>query len=140
MGKSGSGKTYSLKNFKPDEIGIISVEKQRLPFKSDLKVARIPRIFDTPEEKTSYSALNRAKYAWIESVIAKRSTSNSKYCYAVISYKKTKATKSLNLQYPACKVAPGTQFNIATLEFVTVLGDDGNEYLHLDGKPLTPTE
>ena len=82
-----------------------------------------------------------AKYrTTIESVIAKRSTSNSKYCYAVISYKKTKATKSLNLQYPACKVAPGTQFNIATLEFVTVLGDDGNEYLHLDGKPLTPTE
>ena len=74
MGKSGSGKTYSLKNFKPDEIGIISVEKQRLPFKSDLKVARIPRIFDTPEEKTSYSALNRAKYAWIESVIAKAKT------------------------------------------------------------------
>ena len=74
MGKSGSGKTYSLKNFKPDEIGIISVEKQRLPFKSDLKVARIPRIFDTPEEKTSYSALNRAKYAWIESVIAKGKT------------------------------------------------------------------
>lgn len=74
MGKSGSGKTYSLKNFKPNEIGIISVEKQRLPFRSDLKVARIPRIFDTPEEKTSYSALNRAKYAWIESVIAKAKT------------------------------------------------------------------
>lgn len=74
MGKSGSGKTYSLKNFKPDEIGIISIEKQRLPFRSDLKVARIPRIFDTPEEKTSYSALNRAKYAWIESVIAKAKT------------------------------------------------------------------
>ena len=74
MGKSGSGKTYSLKNFKPDEIGIISVEKQRLPFRSDLKVALIPRIFDTPEEKTSYSALNRAKYAWIESVIAKAKT------------------------------------------------------------------
>ena len=74
MGKSGSGKTYSLKNFKPDEIGIISVEKQRLPFKSDLKVARIPRIFDTTEEKTSYSARNRAKYARIESVIAKGKT------------------------------------------------------------------
>ena len=74
MGKSGSGKTYSLKNFKPDEIGIISIEKQRLPFRSDLKVARIPRIFDTPEEKTSYSALNRANYAWIESVIAKAKT------------------------------------------------------------------
>ena len=27
IGKSGSGKTYSLKNFKKDEVGIISVEK-----------------------------------------------------------------------------------------------------------------
>lgn len=74
MGKSGSGKTYSLKNFKPDEIGIISVEKQRLPFKSDLKIARIPRSFGTPEEKASYATLNRAKYAWIEDVIAKAKT------------------------------------------------------------------
>ena len=24
LGRSGSGKTYSLKNFKPDEVGIIS--------------------------------------------------------------------------------------------------------------------
>ena len=37
IGRSGSGKTYSLKNFQPDEVGIISVEKGRLPFKSDLK-------------------------------------------------------------------------------------------------------
>ena len=41
MGRSGSGKTYSLKNFKADEVGVISVEKGRLPFKSDIKVARI---------------------------------------------------------------------------------------------------
>lgn len=74
MGRSGSGKTYSLKNFSPDEIGIISVEKQRLPFKSELKVARIPKAFNSPEEKSSYSALNRAKYAWIEGVIAKAKT------------------------------------------------------------------
>ena len=44
MGRSGSGKTYSLKNFEPDEIGIISVEKGRLPFKSKLKVAIINAI------------------------------------------------------------------------------------------------
>lgn len=74
MGKSGSGKTYSLKNFGPDEIGIISVEKQRLPFRSNLKVARIPKAFDSPEEKVSYAAINRAKYAWIENVIAKSKT------------------------------------------------------------------
>lgn len=74
MGKSGSGKTYSLKTFKPGEIGIISIEKQRLPFRSELKVARIPKQFDSPEERASYAALNRAKYTWIENVIAKAQT------------------------------------------------------------------
>ena len=32
MGESGSGKTYSLKNFNPAEIGIFSVRKGTLPF------------------------------------------------------------------------------------------------------------
>lgn len=66
MGRSGSGKTYSLKNFQPDEVGIISVEKSRLPFRSELKVARIPKWF---EDAKDYATLNRAKYAWLENVI-----------------------------------------------------------------------
>ena len=71
----------------------------------------------------------------IESVIAKRSTSNRKFCYAVITFKKG-GKKTLGLSHPACKVDPGTQFDIKTLEFVTTIGDDGNKYLNLDGKPL----
>lgn len=35
MGESGSGKTFSIKNFDPAEVGIFSVEKNRLPFKKD---------------------------------------------------------------------------------------------------------
>jgi hypothetical protein len=62
MGQSGSGKTYSIKTFQPDEVGIISVEKGRLPFKSDLKVAKIPNGF---EEAKDYATLNRCKYAWL---------------------------------------------------------------------------
>lgn len=62
MGQSGSGKTYSVKTFQPDEVGIISVEKGRLPFKSDLKVAKIPNEF---EEAKDYATLNRCKYAWL---------------------------------------------------------------------------
>ena len=62
MGQSGSGKTYSVKSFQPDEVGIISVEKGRLPFKSDLKVAKIPNGF---EEAKDYATLNRCKYAWL---------------------------------------------------------------------------
>lgn len=74
QGRSGSGKTYSLKNFKPGEVGIISVEKSRLPFKSNLKTFRVPESFDDDKkskEKVDKNAakLNAAKYAWIEMVI-----------------------------------------------------------------------
>lgn len=62
MGKSGSGKTYSIKNFKANEVGVISVEKGRLPFKSDIKVAKIPSSF--PDIK-DYAQLHRARYAWL---------------------------------------------------------------------------
>lgn len=40
MGATGSGKTYSIKNFDPEEVGIFSVEKGRLPFKKGFKVAK----------------------------------------------------------------------------------------------------
>ena len=66
IGRSGSGKTYSLKNFKPEEVGVISVEKGRLPFKSDIKVVRIKK-FDTTEY--SPQQINVARYSWIMEVI-----------------------------------------------------------------------
>lgn len=71
MGKSGSGKTYSLKNCDPERFGIISVEKGRLPFKSKLKVAKIPKALRNPDgsEAASYAQINRAKYAWLTQVI-----------------------------------------------------------------------
>ena len=40
IGESGSGKTYSIRNFDPSEVGIFSVEKGRLPFKGDFKVKK----------------------------------------------------------------------------------------------------
>lgn len=69
MGRSGSGKTYSLKNFKPNEVGVISVEKGRLPFRSEIKVAKIPKYGEGTEEAPSYGAINRAKYAWLMKAI-----------------------------------------------------------------------
>lgn len=57
MGETGSGKTYSIKNFSPDEVGIFSVEKGRLPFKGDFKVKKhatysdINQIFRAPKLK-----------------------------------------------------------------------------------------
>ena len=70
IGRSGSGKTYSLKNFKPEEVGVISVEKGRLPFKSDIKTVRVPA-FKESAEQTSAAAINAAKYGWIEQIISK---------------------------------------------------------------------
>ena len=40
LGESGSGKTYSIKNFDKDEVGIFLVEKTRLPFKKDFKIVK----------------------------------------------------------------------------------------------------
>lgn len=37
LGESGSGKSASLRNFKPGEIGLINVNGKPLPFKNDLK-------------------------------------------------------------------------------------------------------
>lgn len=69
MGRSGSGKTYSLKNFPPEEVGVISVEKGRLPFRSDIKVIRIPKYGAGSEQAESYAAINRAKYTWLMGAI-----------------------------------------------------------------------
>ena len=74
MGKSGSGKTYSLKNFKADEIGVISVEKGRLPFRSDIKVVKIPKYGIDDDKPQSYETINRGKYAWLMAVIQKSKT------------------------------------------------------------------
>lgn len=70
MGKSGSGKTYSLKNFNG---GIISVEKGRMPFKGSKKIVKLPKEFKAADgsEICSYAQLNRAKYSWICGVLAK---------------------------------------------------------------------
>ena len=70
IGQSGSGKTYSLKNFKPGEVGIVSVEKGRLPFRTELKVVRLPK-YEQSADINSYAQANAAKYAWLENLIAK---------------------------------------------------------------------
>ena len=58
LGETGSGKTYSIKNFDVDEVGIFSVEKGRLPFKKKFKVAKnakyqtIFQVLSDPKLKT----------------------------------------------------------------------------------------
>lgn len=40
LGKSGSGKSTSLRNFSPDAVGVFSVAGKRLPFRSELPVVQ----------------------------------------------------------------------------------------------------
>ena len=40
IGESGSGKTASLRNFSPDEIGVFSVSSKPLPFRKQLPVIK----------------------------------------------------------------------------------------------------
>ena len=40
LGESGSGKTFSIKNFDTEEVGIFAVEKSRLSFRKEFKVAK----------------------------------------------------------------------------------------------------
>jgi hypothetical protein len=40
LGESGTGKTYSAHNFKPDEVKILSVKKPILPFRGDFELVK----------------------------------------------------------------------------------------------------
>lgn len=53
IGKSGSGKSTSLRNFEADEVGVFSVAGKRLPFKKQLQVA------NTADYATICAALQR---------------------------------------------------------------------------------
>lgn len=41
IGESGSGKTYSIKNMNPEEVGIFLCEKNRLPFKKQFNTYKV---------------------------------------------------------------------------------------------------
>lgn len=57
LGESGSGKTYSIKNFSPEEVGIFSIRKGTLPFPEgkNFKIAK------RATYETIYKALKEPK-------------------------------------------------------------------------------
>jgi len=75
IGRSGSGKTYSIKGFNdcPDRVGVISVEKGRLPFRTTIRTTKIPKFEKSPDIKTS-SQISAARYSWVQNVIEKSKT------------------------------------------------------------------
>lgn len=42
LGESGTGKTHSIKGFKPEEVKILSVKKPILPFRGDYELVKTP--------------------------------------------------------------------------------------------------
>ena len=58
LGKSGSGKSASLRNFEPEEVGIFNVASKPLPFRKKLKkvdkanYATINKVLSKPKLKT----------------------------------------------------------------------------------------
>lgn len=73
IGRSGSGKTYSLKNFTPDEVGILSVEKGRLSFdqrqRSEEEKLKAVRVKDFNDRDHTPAQANAARYEWLKRVI-----------------------------------------------------------------------
>lgn len=50
LGESGTGKTYSIKNFKPEEVKICSVVKPILPFRGKYDIVKTPTARDVIRE------------------------------------------------------------------------------------------
>jgi hypothetical protein len=50
LGESGTGKTYSIKNFKPEEVKICSVVKPILPFRGKYEIVKTPTAEDVIRE------------------------------------------------------------------------------------------
>lgn len=55
IGKSGSGKSASLRNFQPGEVGIVNVLGKPLPFRNQLQAVQ------TDDYKKVYAAITKAK-------------------------------------------------------------------------------
>ena len=50
LGESGTGKTYSIKNFNPEEVKICSVVKPILPFRGKYDIVKTPTAKDVIRE------------------------------------------------------------------------------------------
>lgn len=92
MGETGSGKTYSLKNFDPATIGIFSVEKGRLPFRGNFNVVKratyrdINKIFANPKLKRY--AIDDSQYLLVNDLFDRaKDTGYQKYTDMALSFR-----------------------------------------------------
>ena len=48
LGRSGTGKTYSMRNFEPDELAVVNIQGKIFPFRNGLKIETVNT--DTPDK------------------------------------------------------------------------------------------
>lgn len=92
IGESGSGKTFSLRSFDPNGIGIFSVEKGRLPFKGNFKVVKhatyndINKIFKDPKLKCY--AIDDSQFLMVNDMFDRaKETGYQKYTDLALSFR-----------------------------------------------------
>ena len=86
LGESGSGKSRSIKNFKPHEVGVINVAGKPLPFKTNIKTYNVNR----EAKKTGEN-----RYLLVKAVLAKAKAKSividdTQYLLAFDSFDKAK--------------------------------------------------
>ena len=91
-GESGSGKSFAIKGLPPDETGIFSVEKGRLPFKGDFKVKKratykdINAIFNGPKLKRY--VIDDSQYLMVNSLFDRaKETGYQKYTDLALDFR-----------------------------------------------------
>lgn len=105
LGESGSGKTYSLKNFEPNEISIFSVEKSRLPFQKKLPLMPhatyedINKVLSGKLTKTSY-AIDDSQYLLVNQLFDGLYESNQFDLYKKIAYNFRNLIHDINYKLP----------------------------------------
>lgn len=105
LGESGSGKTYSLKNFEPNEISIFSVEKSRLPFQKKLPLMPHATYEDIDEvlsgklTKNAY-AIDDSQYLLVNQLFDGLYESNQFDLYKKIAYSFRNLIHEINYNLP----------------------------------------
>ena len=57
-GESGSGKTYSIKNLNPDDVGVFLCEKTRLPFRKQFITYKVRNMKKDEDGKVTFEKIH----------------------------------------------------------------------------------
>lgn len=140
LGETGTGKTYSIRNMNPEEVGIFSVEKGRLPFKGNFKVvkkatyAKINQIFKDPKLKRYI--IDDSQYLLVNDMFDRaKETGYQKYIDMALAFRNL--IHDVNMKLPDDVIVyflhhTGTDSNTGKVKAKTV-GKMIDQYLTVEG-------